>query len=135
MSNPRANRWRLANLDRRSAYMREWRRRNPDLASANEIASKANGRARHHCVTGRLRGADVLALWSRQPVCVACDKGRGIDHIVAFADGGLNEPANLQTMCQPCNTTKEGAAKRARHEPTPTGTVVAIAETTNVSSG
>jgi 5-methylcytosine-specific restriction endonuclease McrA len=74
---------------------------------AEHAAFSSNRRATRRGAAGRLTGADILALWDRQPACVRCGEGRGVDHIVALADGGLNVPGNLQTLCNPCNVRKE----------------------------
>lgn len=97
-----------------AAYMREWRLRNRLAAAALAAANFANVNASRRGLAGRLRVSDVLSLWGRQPVCVGCGRGRGLDHIVAVADGGPNTPDNIQTMCRPCNVRKEYAAKRVR---------------------
>ena len=97
-----------------AAYMRAWYAKNPGRKSAHDAANKANTRAAKMGVAGRITGADILALWERQPVCIECGRGRGIDHAVALADGGLNVADNLQTMCKPCNRSKEHIALRAR---------------------
>lgn len=42
---------------------------------------------------------------------------RTVDHIVAKAEGGTDDPSNLQTICTPCHATKTRAeAARARGE-------------------
>ena len=97
-----------------AAYMRSWYASNRDRKSAHDAANKANDRAARMGRDGRITGADILGLWSRQPVCVACGEGKGIDHVRALADGGLNVVDNLQTMCKPCNRSKEHVALRAR---------------------
>lgn len=40
--------------------------------------------------------------------CRYCGSGENltIDHIVPKADGGTNDPRNLQLLCAPCNATK-----------------------------
>jgi hypothetical protein len=81
---------------------------------ASGSASFANQRAKRLGLTDRLTQADIVALWERQTVCVRCGTGRGVDHIIAFADGGANTPENIQTMCHPCNTAKDGEAKQLR---------------------
>ena len=106
--------YRLGHLDERAAYQREWRRTHPEQAAALDAAQVANAKARHVGQPGRIRGADVLALWKRRPLCVTCGQGRGVDHIIAFVDGGANEVANLQTMCKPCNSAKDYAERWKR---------------------
>jgi 5-methylcytosine-specific restriction endonuclease McrA len=65
-------------------------------------------------IPGHISASDILALWKRQPSCVVCGNGRGIDHIRALADGGAHDVVNLQTMCKPCNRSKEHVARRMR---------------------
>lgn len=40
--------------------------------------------------------------------CVECGATDDltVDHIVAWSLGGLDDPANLQTLCRPCNSRK-----------------------------
>jgi 5-methylcytosine-specific restriction endonuclease McrA len=85
-----------------------------DSHRAEHAAFSANRRAARLGITGRLTGADIRSLWERQPTCVRCGGNRGVDHIVALTDGGLNAPENLQTLCLACNTHKEQAAVRLR---------------------
>jgi 5-methylcytosine-specific restriction endonuclease McrA len=70
------------------------------------VAITHNQRAKKYGVPGRLTAADIRALWERQPTCVTCGVGRGVDHIRAMSRGGANVPDNLQTMCGPCNSRK-----------------------------
>lgn len=41
--------------------------------------------------------------------CVECGSADAlsIDHIIAWANGGTNDPDNLQTLCVPCNSRKK----------------------------
>ena len=81
--------------------------------SASAAARSANRRASQWQSVGVLTYADILALWDRQPVCVECGRGRGIDHIVGLFRGGTNTPDNLQTMCQRCNQRKRWREQRS----------------------
>jgi len=38
--------------------------------------------------------------------CPVCGKGRGVDHVVEFWQGGANTPDNLQNLCRSCNAKK-----------------------------
>jgi hypothetical protein len=76
------------------ATVKAWVAANPDRAAAGYASSLSNRRAARLGRPGRISIADVLALWARQPACVDCGQGRGLDHIVAMADGGPNVPAN-----------------------------------------
>lgn len=71
-----------------------------------QAARSANLRAIEAGVGGRLTKEDVQQMWTRQPTCVSCGKGRGLDHIIAMSRGGANTPANIQTMCRTCNVRK-----------------------------
>ena len=69
-------------------------------------ANSANKAAKKYGADGRLTSADVRALWERQPQCVSCGRGRGLDHIKALANGGTNTPDNIQNLCWACNQVK-----------------------------
>jgi 5-methylcytosine-specific restriction endonuclease McrA len=98
--------------EQRLATMYRWRTANPDVYRAGILATSANRRAVLRDVAGRLTAADVLEVWRVQPVCMSCGEGRGLDHIVPMAKGGLNVPSNLQNLCKPCNGAKENASRR-----------------------
>lgn len=101
-------------------YFRERYASDPDFR-ANHIAStkryhennpagvaarSANKQAKKLGIAGRISTADVQELWERQPVCLNCGRGRGLDHITAMVNGGANELANLQNLCVVCNQVK-----------------------------
>jgi HNH endonuclease len=49
------------------------------------------------------------AVWDRDDwTCQACSTHRDltVDHVVAVANGGTDDMDNLQTLCQPCNSSK-----------------------------
>jgi len=71
-----------------------------------ETARRSNQYAKRRGVPGHVTLDDVLAMWKRNPQCIGCGVGRGIDHIVAFSDGGTHDASNIQTMCQSCNSRK-----------------------------
>lgn len=100
--------WRAAHPEAGYAGVKRWRAKNPDLQAAAARAGAANRRAKAAGAAGHISRADVTALWERQPVCLHCGNGRGIDHIVAFRDGGSNTPGNIQNLCRTCNAIKEG---------------------------
>lgn len=87
-------------------HSRRYRRRYPTRSQAGHRASSANKRAAVLGTPGRITTADVLGVWEREPACQHCGSGRGLDHIVAFIDGGPNEAANLQNLCHDCNSRK-----------------------------
>jgi 5-methylcytosine-specific restriction endonuclease McrA len=82
--------------------------------AATLAAWNANKRGAASGSPGVLSRMDVLSLWDRQPACVTCGQGRGIDHVIAMSRGGPNSPANLQTMCRTCNLRKRHADDRAQ---------------------
>ncbi|MCA1572767.1 MAG: HNH endonuclease [Chloroflexi bacterium] len=69
-------------------------------------AKDANRAARKAGVEGVLGVVDVRELWQRQPTCLGCGIGRGLDHITPMSKGGPNRPANIQTLCLSCNASK-----------------------------
>jgi 5-methylcytosine-specific restriction endonuclease McrA len=101
---PEARAARLAAAERRK---QRWRLAHPLRNDAIRAANNANLRARALGLA-RITAIDVEALWARQPACVDCGEGHGLDHILALADGGTNSPDNLQNLCHQCNRRKEG---------------------------
>lgn len=97
--------------ERRRASVRRWRAANADRDRASQAAVNANRSAVRTGSSGRLTSDDVIALWTREPACVSCGNGRGIDHVIPLSQGGPNSPDNIQTMCQPCNSAKENASR------------------------
>lgn len=94
-------------VERHRESARLWARKQTYIYDAAAAAAKsANKAAVRAGVSGRLTKADIEALWQRQPVCVCCGEGRGVDHIKALTNGGSNTPDNIQTLCQPCNSRK-----------------------------
>ena len=72
--------------------------------------------------------------------CAGCRKllqpGWHADHIIALADGGPDEPPNMQPLCAPCHTVKtarenssRAVAKRASTAPTAPTAPMALAPT------
>jgi len=51
----------------------------------------------------------------RDPVCRSCHRARSatVDHITPRAQGGTDDPTNLQGLCTPCHTTKTKAESAA----------------------
>lgn len=97
--------------ERRRESVRRWREAHPDLNDASIASINANRRPESRALGQRITTQDVLALWQRQPVCVECGAGRGVDHVVRLGDGGPNTPDNLQNLCKPCNGRKENAGR------------------------
>jgi 5-methylcytosine-specific restriction endonuclease McrA len=96
---------------KRVEKVRRWREAHPEITEAGTAAANSNKRAKALDQPERLTAGDILTLWERQPVCVSCGSGRGVDHVVSFADGGRNVAANLQNLCRPCNGRKENAGR------------------------
>lgn len=74
-------------------------------------------------ITGRRLQAMRASLFSRNPLCVECQKvGRVApatqrDHIVPLAEGGADDETNEQGLCDECHETKSLAeALRARNK-------------------
>lgn len=79
----------------------------------------------------RLAEAVVTEVWTlaegRCAGCgVTCVRGKAdkydsrpvlgeVDHIIALADGGTDDPQNLQLLCLSCNRTKAGTARSTRN--------------------
>jgi 5-methylcytosine-specific restriction endonuclease McrA len=101
----------LADPERKNAKVREWVLAHPTRSAANHAAKSANRRAEMYNADGRLSGADVIELWRREPVCVDCGDGRGLDHVQPLARGGSNTSGNLANRCRSCNSRK-GARER-----------------------
>ena len=110
----------------RNAYMREYRKRrpgmqtailrrmrdrNPERFAATRAAAGSNQYVKRHGWSGRITTDDVLAVWARDPTCIACGVGRGLDHIVPLKAGGEHHRENLQTMCPSCNSRKNVATQ------------------------
>lgn len=97
--------------EKRRAKVQRWRDAHPEETAAGQAAHNANKRAKALGLPDRLSMRDVLDLWDRQPSCLGCGQGRGVDHVIRFADGGANTPANLQDLCRSCNSLKENAGR------------------------
>lgn len=72
-------------------------------------------------ITGRRLQAMRAALFSRNPLCVECQKvGRVVpatqrDHIIPLAEGGADDETNEQGLCDECHEAKSlGEAERGR---------------------
>jgi 5-methylcytosine-specific restriction endonuclease McrA len=100
-----------ADPSRATARARAWEQAQPMRAAANHAAKSANRRAEMYGAQGRLSGQDVLELWRREPQCVDCGDGFGLDHVIALARGGSNTTGNLANRCRSCNSRK-GARER-----------------------
>lgn len=83
-----------------------WKEENPSRARACRMAAAANRRAAECGADGRLSPDDIIELWKRQPDCLGCGDGCGLDHIVPFFHGGQNTTGNIQNLCRTCNSKK-----------------------------
>lgn len=83
-----------------------WKEENPSRARACRMAAAANRRAAECGADGRLSPDDIIELWKRQPDCLGCGDGCGLDHIVPFFQGGQNTTGNIQNLCRTCNSKK-----------------------------
>jgi 5-methylcytosine-specific restriction protein A len=55
-------------------------------------------------------------MYNDQPTCELCKKALKvsnfeIDHIIALANNGTNDPDNLQILCKPCHFEKSKTEK------------------------
>jgi hypothetical protein len=75
-------------------------------AAASSAAKRANRVAAIFEAQGRLSMQGVLNLWQREPECVDCGDGRGLDHVIPLSRGGSNTTGNLANRCQRCNSRK-----------------------------
>ncbi len=63
-------------------------------------------------VTGRKLQALRAELFARQPLCVLCQAQGKVtlasqrDHIIPLAEGGADDAANVQGLCEPCHASK-----------------------------
>jgi hypothetical protein len=79
---------------------------------ARAAAASANERARMYGVDGQISAETVLELWRREPACLDCGVGFGLDHIVSMSAGGSNTSGNLANRCHGCNSRKYQRSKR-----------------------
>lgn len=100
---------REANPAKARQAVKDWELRNPEKAKRIRRASGANRRARKALNGGHSTGRDIEALFLRyNNQCVVCPstKRLHVDHILAIARGGSNDPSNLQILCHACNISK-----------------------------
>lgn len=102
----RSRRFRAAHPDRQAAHRRAWLEEVPSREAAMRCATTANARARMYGVDGQIGYEAVLELWRREPVCVDCGEGRGLDHVIPMSRGGSNTSGNLANRCRSCNARK-----------------------------
>jgi 5-methylcytosine-specific restriction endonuclease McrA len=101
-----SRRFRLRHPERMRAHRQAWLDEVPLREAATRCSATANRRARMYGADGQIGYETVLALWQRQPDCVDCGDGRGLDHVIPFALGGTNTSGNLANRCRSCNARK-----------------------------
>lgn len=76
----------------------------PKLSTASRQMIRANTSSEQR-KAGRALQDLRLKMWSANPHCVNCGRyvmhphGYELDHIIALADGGKDEPGNMQVLC------------------------------------
>jgi 5-methylcytosine-specific restriction endonuclease McrA len=95
------------NQEHLKAESRRWARENPEARKAHHRNRKARKRGNG----GSHTADDIRAIFKAQRGrCAYCRSRLGcdrhVDHIVPLADGGTNDRANLQLLCQDCNLAK-----------------------------
>lgn len=104
-----ARKWAERNWEKVLDTSRRWGKRNPD----KRRASQHKRLARKAAAPGFYTPSDIEALLQKQnslcngPHCRAdISLSYTVDHIVPLTRGGDNWPANLQLLCQSCNSAK-----------------------------
>lgn len=63
-------------------------------------------------LTGRALQAARAALFAERPLCAECERNGRVraatkrDHIVPVAEGGTEDPSNIQGLCEDCHDVK-----------------------------
>lgn len=111
-NNPKRNAETYArNKDRMVAAAAKWRRANPGKARDILNKSEHRRRARKAASAEHYTLAEIRVLRKKTgDKCAFCGtKGRmTIDHIKPLARGGSNGIRNIQFLCKPCNSKKQG---------------------------
>jgi len=104
----------------------EWRERGQwshirEQVIARDKVCRTCGGQRYHALNGgRIIGsAERVAHWIRCGLdlagpYVAIGRTWEVDHIVAVADGGTDDPANLRLLCGRCHRERTAAQRRER---------------------
>jgi 5-methylcytosine-specific restriction endonuclease McrA len=95
------------NKEKAKESCRAWRKANHEYV----LSKNRNRRAREINATGKHTVDDIRRLLILQKGKCACCKqsikaGYHVDHIIALANGGSNDPHNLQILCPTCNCKK-----------------------------
>jgi hypothetical protein len=90
-----------------SAKRNAWRNQNPERTRAQSTKEKA----KRKLAPGSFTAEDIRAQREVQGnLCFYCDCEMGdkytIDHVLAIANGGTNDPSNIVLACLPCNLKK-----------------------------
>lgn len=99
--------WRKANRERVREAAKLLRNANPE-----KFRSVVRNRRAKLKVLGSHGPADIAFLFQQQKgICKGCrcnlkESGYHVDHIQAVANGGSNNPENLQLLCPTCNISK-----------------------------
>lgn len=103
-----SKKWRTTNTERARAYSDTYRFSDHGRALRCSVQLRRFHRQR---AGGEYTPQDIAELLLKQNgLCVGCDADirecYTIDHVVAVARGGSNNPENLQLLCSPCNSSK-----------------------------
>lgn len=105
--------WMESEIQRRAAMTDSQRER-----SYKNRANTAASRAKRYGCPGSHTWEDIRDLVeAQQGLCAGCHEHMRdvyhVDHIRELADGGSNDPSNLQLLCVPCNLKKGGKHRLA----------------------
>ena len=102
-----SRRYYAKNAENEKARSLEWRKRNPEAWKRIYTSSVEKRRALKSGANAFLiLPREIEQLYSRP--CSECGsmKNQTIDHIVPLSRGGRHSVGNLQTLCSPCNSSK-----------------------------
>jgi 5-methylcytosine-specific restriction endonuclease McrA len=99
----RVRKWYAANPEKGRASASRWKKNNRDTATAYENSRRAKkAGAGMYVVSPK----DLRRLMSSSCVNCGAREKISIDHIIPIARGGRHSVGNLQTLCTPCNSSK-----------------------------
>jgi hypothetical protein len=118
----RAVHWAKANPETVNASARKRYRRAPE--KIREYNRRRHALRRHRSETAMVKV--TLAIKNKRfalfaDTCAYCDSKEGItvDHVLAIAYGGLDEPDNIIPACRPCNCSKKASPVEAWYRSQP----------------